>query len=278
MVVIALGLLGLCLGSFVNALVWRLYQQALPAKRRVASDQALSLSKGRSMCPHCQHVLGVMDLLPVVSWLWLRGRCRYCRATISAQYPLVELAMAAVFVGSYLLWPYTFDTQGIFLLSMWLLALVLLMALLIYDFRWMLLPNRLVFPLIGLGVIQVLVVAIVFDGGLRSVLAALFGLAVAGGIFFVLFQVSKGRWIGGGDVKLGFALGLILGSPLQAALLLFVASLLGCLVAVPGLVRKKLSRASRIPFGPYLIVAMLLVVLCGRIVTDWYVHDLLLLP
>lgn len=272
MTIAILILLGLCFGSFVNALVWRLYQQDLPKKKRAASDVELSISKGRSMCPHCKHTLAAADLLPLFSWLFLRGKCRYCHKPISWQYPLVELLTAVLFVMSYAFWPSTLNSQPSTLVpfAIWLVALVGLMALTVYDLRWMLLPNRIVYPLIVLAAFKVLAVSIFFDGGLRAFIDGALALAIAGGIFWVLFQLSDGKWIGGGDVKLGFALGLLLGSPALAFLMLFVASLLGTLMALPGLVTKRLDRTSKLPFGPFLIVATIIVQLFGRAVLDWY--------
>src|SRR5438105_4077844 len=84
--------LGLAFGSFINALVWRIHEKK-------------DWVRQRSQCPHCGHKLAAKDLVPVISWLALRGRCRYCGKPISLQYPLVELAMAAVFISSYYFWP-----------------------------------------------------------------------------------------------------------------------------------------------------------------------------
>lgn len=277
MIIAELVILGLCFGSFVNALVWRLYEQGLPAKQRAAKLKDLSITKGRSMCPSCKHTLAAKDLIPVFSWLQLRGRCRYCKQPIGWQYPAVEAATAVLFVLSYVFWPYAFDGQGIFLLVCWLVALVGLMALIVYDARWMLLPNKIVFPLIALGVVQVVVSAAFFDGGIRSVVNALAAVVVAGGIFYALFQLSDGKWIGGGDVKLGYAIGLFLGSPMLAFLMLFTASLLGISASLPSLITKKMSVGSRIPFGPFLILATMIVMLFGTAVVEWYKQHVLYL-
>jgi prepilin signal peptidase PulO-like enzyme (type II secretory pathway) len=277
MIIAALVVLGLCFGSFVNALVWRLYQQALPAKKRVAKLNELSISKGRSMCPHCKHTLAPLDLLPVVSWLMLGGRCRYCSKPIGLQYPAVEALTALVFVSSYLFWPFAFDTSGVFQLVCWLVAVIGLMALIVYDVRWMLLPDKVVFPLIALGVVKVLAVSLVFDGGIHNIIMAALSVAVAGGLFFVLYQLSRGTWIGGGDVKLGYALGLFIAKPELALLMLFVASVLGLVVALPGLASKKLSVTSRLPFGPMLIVATILVMLFGQNAVDAYLNMMTLM-
>src|SRR3954465_436221 len=104
MIIAVLVVLGLCLGSFVNALVWRLHEQEEGGSKKAAAKK-LSIIKGRSMCPHCKHALKPIDLIPVISWLSLRGKCRYCSKPISIQYPIVELSTALLFVVSYIWWP-----------------------------------------------------------------------------------------------------------------------------------------------------------------------------
>lgn len=272
MIILVLAVFGLCLGSFVNALVWRLRQQELASKKSpVASRQskkAYSIVTGRSMCPDCRHELAAKDLVPVFSWLYLRGRCRYCGNPISWQYPVVELANAILFIVSYLWWPYVFHGVGLYYFVFWLIFLVGFMALAVYDLRWQLLPNKLVFPLIGLATIQVLGAFIFYDTGWQTLAGAIWGILIASGIFYVIFQVSKGEWIGGGDVKLGMVIGLLLGGPLMSLLMLFFASCLGTLVGLPFLLAGK--RQMRIPFGPFLLAATVIVVLFGAGIISWY--------
>jgi leader peptidase (prepilin peptidase)/N-methyltransferase len=269
MIIAILAVLGLMFGSFVNALVWRLHEQTKPKKKRAASDKDLSMLTGRSMCPHCKHALGVMDLIPFFSWLALGGKCRYCRKPIDDT-PLAEIGLAVLFVTSYVFWPMQFDTAGTVAFVVWLASLVAFAALFIYDLRWMLLPNKIVYPLIALAAVHVLVQVLVFDGGIALALRAVSAMAIAGGLFYVLFHLSNGRWIGGGDVKLGFALGLLLMYPMKALLMLFVASLLGTLVTVPLMYRKKLGQTSQVPFGPFLIAATVIVMLFGAALLNWY--------
>lgn len=267
----ALLLAGLAFGSFINALVWRLHQQQLPKKKQLLSQTELSIVKGRSVCTNCKHKLAWYDLVPVLSWLTLRGKCRYCKIPISIQYPIIEVITAVLFVVSYSFWPLGLESlfdQVYF--GAWLASLVGLVALVVYDIKWMLLPNRIVFPLIGLASIGVVIRALSSDSTTSTLLNALGGLAVAGGIFFTLFQISNGKWIGGGDVKLGFALGLMLGSPSLAFLMLFSASLLGLIVTLPAVALKKTDFSSKIPFGPFLIMATIIAKLFGDSVIDWY--------
>lgn len=290
MIIFALGLLGLCLGSFVNALVWRIREQSLVTSRQsksrkiktsdkklATSDfQNLSILKGRSMCPHCHHMLSALDLLPLLSWIGLRGKCRYCHKNISWQYPLMELITAAVFVLSYIWWPVAFNASGTFNYIIWLLILTGFMALLVYDLRWMLLPDRIVYPLIALSVVAAVVNIVAFKGGLHMASDIAISLIIASGLFYGLFQLSKGKWIGGGDVKLGVIIGLVVAVPLQAFLVLFLASLIGTVTILPGLASKKLKATSRIPFGPYLIVATIIIKVFGASLVAWYRKKFLL--
>ncbi len=271
MMLAVLLVLGLALGSFVNALVWRVYQQGLPKKKRVASDKELSIVTGRSMCPDCRHTLAWYDLLPLVSWVLLVGKCRYCKKPVHWQYPVVELTVAVLFVVSYIFWPT--ELQGLtdqVIFGAWLAALVGLVALTVYDIRWMLLPNTLVLAVAAPAAISAAARMLAADNPLSGAFIIMGSIIVAGGIFYALFQVSDGKWIGGGDVKLGFVLGLLLASPVLAFLMLFVASLLGLVFALPGVVLGRKDFSSKLPFGPFLIAATVLTLLFGTGLVDWY--------
>lgn len=278
--IVLLVVLGLCMGSFVNATVWRIRQQTThhtvtpkKAKAKEPTAKDLSILQGRSMCVHCKHTLGALDLIPLFSWLALRGRCRYCHKRIDDS-PWVELCMPILFVMSYIWWPQVLAGDEWLHFGVWLVELVLLGALLVYDARWMLLPNRLVFPLTVIAGLYATSAVLTSDGVLHRLLDVALAVAIAGGIFYLLFRVSDGRWIGGGDVKLGYALGLIVLTPINALLLLFAASLLGTLYVLPPMAIGKLGQKSRVPFGPFLIVGAVVVVLFGQRLTDWYLGSL----
>ena len=265
MIIFVLIILGLAFGSFVTALTWRLHEKK-------------NFVTGRSQCEHCEHQLSALDLIPVFSWLFLGGKCRYCRKPIGWQNPVIELSMALLFVGSYLVWPLGFDAwQAVASFVLWLVYLVLLVALLVYDFRWMLLPNSLVFLLIGLSFI---------DAGLRLCLTPDFsvmgyllhiglGAGALGGFYWLLYTVSKGKWVGYGDVKLGLFMGIVAGWQL-ALLTLFLANLIGFLIVTPGLISGKLTPKSRVPFGPFLIVAFIAAILFGQQLINAYLSFVLL--
>lgn len=258
MIVALLVVAGLCFGSFVNALVWRLH------------EGKLSIVRGRSICPHCRRELAAKDLVPVLSWLLLRGRCRYCSKPISAQYPVVELATVGLFVASYAWWPEAFNPAQTVVFALWLALLTGLVALLVYDLRWFLLPDRLVYPLGGLAAAQTAVIIWTADKPPLALLNAALAVVVGGGLFLLLFQLSKGKWIGGGDVKLGAVIGLAAATPAGAFLSIFLAALAGSLVSVPLLAAGRLKRGSKIPFGPFLIIGLIIARLFGADILDWY--------
>lgn len=285
MIYVLLIFLGLCLGSFVNALIWRLHEQSEfyddegKQKKLTKADrkrlEKLSISKGRSMCAKCGHRLSVLDLIPVVSWLTLKGRCRYCKERIDDN-PVIEVVLPVVLVITYVFWPLSISTGSDYaLFGIWVLMMTCFVALAAYDFKWYLLPDKIVVPLTILSLIFVLFRSYISDDP-TSIYQALAGGIVLAGFFLLLHVVSKGAWIGFGDVKLAVSLGLIAGSPLMAALIMFVASLSGTLSALPQLVSAKRMVKRAIPFGPHLLLGTLIVFMFGQALVDWYLN--LLLP
>jgi prepilin signal peptidase PulO-like enzyme (type II secretory pathway) len=294
-ILIALVAFGMIFGSFANALIWRIHAQEeinekitdLQAKKKLNAAQKkeiqklqaelkpLSMAHGRSMCSMCRHPLAVKDLVPLFSWLSLQGKCRYCHEPIDDT-PWLEALLPLAFAASYLLWPLEFTGYGLVAFGFWLVMLVGFATLTVYDLRWQILPDRVVWPLVAVALIQVLLHIFVYKGGFAAAVDAFWGVMIASGIFYVLYIVSKGEWIGGGDVKLGIVLGLLVGGPLNGFFVLFAASMLGTLVSLPQLVSHKLNRKSAIPFGPFLMAAAVIVVLFGQRFTDWFETFLLL--
>ena len=223
------------------------------------------------MCSACHHPLAARDLIPLVSWLMLRGQCRYCHKPI-ADNPLIELCMPLLFVASYLWWPVTLQGWQWAVLAIWLATLAGLVALVVYDVRWLLLPNRIIYPLMALAGLGALITVLTADSPWRALLNCVAAVVVGGGIFYLLFQVSGGKWIGGGDVRLGWLLGLVVATPARSLLFIFFAALGGSLVSLPLLVEGRLKRSSVIPFGPFLIAGAILVQFFGGDVLTWYQH------
>lgn len=258
-------LVGLVFGSFADAIAWRLH-----TKRDFIRE--------RSECEHCHHKLGLLDLIPVLSWFVLRGKCRYCKKPIPPLVPLVEVGMGVAFLVSYLFWPLGFETwQGALLFGFWLVYLVCLGILLVYDIRWGLLPDAIVYPLVALGFV---------DAGLRATLMpdasialyaghVVLGIAAMAGIYGFLYFISKGRLVGMGDIKLAVFMGSVLGWQ-KTLTLLMLANIIGLIVVAPGLLTRRLTPKSRVPFGPFMIVAFVIVGLFGDALIQWYLQTFVL--
>lgn len=266
MVIAVLIIIGLCFGSFVNAMVWRMHEKQNKRSKYKAKD--LSIVTGRSMCVHCGHILDAKDLVPVLSWISLKGRCRYCHKPIPDT-PFSEIVTPLLFVLSYIVWPFGWQAGGVALFTLWLLIIVGFVALCVYDFRWQILPDRIV-AAVGCLVSLHLVTELIVRWDVHRLIGALWGIIFGAGIFWLIFQLSDGRLIGGGDVKLGVVYGLLLGGPINSLLCIFLASLLGTLVALPSAVVGKTSRTTKIPFGPYLLAATITVYLFGSSIVSWY--------
>lgn len=285
-VYIALILFGASLGSFAGATVWRLRARQLrfdkkqgekvDAKEYARLKKLLHKNplKDRSQCLHCHYVLKWYDLIPLFSWISLRGKCRHCRQPIGRFELAMELGVAALFVVSYAFWPFPIeDPLTIALFVLWLAAGVGLAILFAYDTKWFLLPDGTTLYVALVGLASVVVTMAVLNDTQGPLFGALWGVAIMSGIYLILFLVSKGAWIGFGDVKLGIGLGLLLGDWQLAFLALFLANLIGCLIVLPLMARGKLTRTSQVPFGPLLIAGTVIAKLFGVGILNWYISS-----
>jgi leader peptidase (prepilin peptidase)/N-methyltransferase len=236
---------GLLAGSFLNVVIARLPQEGE------------SLMRPRSRCPHCGHPVRPYDNVPVLSWLWLRGRCRDCGEPISARYPLVEALTGA-------LCALVVVTKGADQ-DAWLgIALVLtLVPITFIDLDHRIIPNRIVGPS---AVLALVILALTDVDALPTHLIA----AGAAGGFFLLAALAYPRGMGMGDVKLAAMLGLYLGTSVAPALL--AAMLSGTLVGGAIIVRKGAAegRKTAVPFGPFLALGALVGLFAGPDIVDWY--------
>jgi prepilin signal peptidase PulO-like enzyme (type II secretory pathway) len=256
--------IGLCFGSFALATAWRIRK-----KRDFVRDT--------SECEHCGHKLAPKDLVPVFSWLFLKGKCAYCKKPIPKLVPLAELFGGVVFACSFAFWPHSLE--GIFdttLFVLWCTALILLLILFFYDLQWFLLPNKLMYPLWAVSACSA-IVYFVQEPRVDRLLFICGSVAVSAGLFYALFMISRGAWIGFGDVRLGVAMGLLLASPWLGGLALFIASCVGIVVSLPSLLKKQTKMTTKIPFGPLLIVGLIIAKLWGPAIIDWYMANILLL-
>lgn len=259
MILAALIVLGLIMGSFLDAMVWRMHS---------GQDWV----RGRSHCDSCGHQLAGKDLIPLISWLASRGCCRYCTQKISWQHPLIELITAAVFGLSYLWWPLELnDIYGRALFIGWLIGTIGLTALAIYDLKWMLLPNKIVHPTLAVAFVARLVYILGREPHPWHAAGLWVGsILVASGFFWLLFILSRGNWIGYGDVRLGLITGTFLATPALSFLMIFLASVAGTLLALPLLAARGKSLKTRLPYGPFLIGSTMVVMLFGQMILDWY--------
>jgi len=264
---LAMFLLGMAMGSFLGASVWRLKEgKSVLAKQGV--------DKTRSLCEHCGHKLSPLDLIPVISWVALRGKCRYCRKRIHWQHPVVEIITGTAFALSWhYLSPTVFNSNGEWLhFSLWMIFLSGLITLAIYDIKHLEILNRIIYPMIALVILYRFFDGLFLDGGANSMREMTQGLLVGGGFFLALFYISKERWIGGGDVKLGFFFGAWLG-PAAALVALIIGFYSAFFVVIPLLMSKKISKKQPVPFGPFLIVGIFIATIWGNYIFDWYVTN-----
>jgi prepilin signal peptidase PulO-like enzyme (type II secretory pathway) len=243
-------LLGLTIGSFLNCFIYRL-------------DRKESPLRGRSFCPHCKHELRGNDLVPVLSFLFLKGRCRYCSKKISWQYPIVELFFGFLFV---FLFHYKLSviSFGNIIDFVYLVLIFCFFAIIfIYDLRHFLILDKIVYPAILLTFLYNLSD---FQELIYNHLPSAFGITA---FFLIIFLLSRGKWLGFGDVKLAFFLGLLLGFP-QTIVAFFLSFFSGAIIGVILILFKKKKLKSEVPFAPFLIIGSFIAFFWGSEIIRWY--------
>ena len=245
---------GLAVGSFLNAVIHRLH----------AGESFMS---GRSKCPHCHLNLSAWDLVPILSFLVLKGKCAYCGKPISWQYPAVEALTAVTFALAATAY------SGPEMIFVWgLSAFFILIA--VYDLKHFLILDKVLYPGFVLSVAYALYQDIGkgCDFGLGcATISGLVGILFIAGFFYLQHLVSKGKWIGFGDVKFGLMLGMAAGFPLSI-LLLFGAYLSGALVGLALIALGKKQMGSRLPFGTFLAASAIVTMLYGQSIMSWYLE------
>lgn len=239
---------GAVFGSFLNACVWR-------------KKQKKSIAKGRSVCTSCKNKILWFDNIPIISFFILKGRCRSCKEKISYQYPLVELWLTIAFIFVFLIHSGLLSNYILILRDcfvVWVLSFIF-----IYDFEYQEIPDSL--TLIPAGLIFVF--SLFF--GWHSWHDMIIGAVVAAGFFFLQFFVSKGKWIGGGDVRLGVLIGVILGWQ-KTILALMLAYIFGAVIGVFLILTNKKKITSEIAFGTFLAIATFVVMFFGEHIIGWY--------
>jgi len=248
---------GLVVGSFLNCVIYRL-------------ETGGSFLKGRSFCPHCKHTLCCWDLIPIFSFLILKGKCRYCQQKISFQYPLVEIATGLLFLQIFNFsafgepvvgWQFYQNLPSTFYL---LLITCFLIIIFVYDLKHFIIPDKVIFPAIIIALLYNLYQQLIT----LNFLYAAFGAAI---FFLAIVLVSRGKWMGLGDVKLAFFMGLLLGFP-NILVALFLAFLIGAIIGIGLILAKRKHLKSELPFGPFLVTGTFIALFWGQAIAYWYLN------
>ncbi|MGB9848061.1 MAG: prepilin peptidase [Minisyncoccia bacterium] len=290
---VILFLIGLGVGSFINVITTRFQPDS-----HIKFSQLVS---GRSRCPFCFHQLKWYDLIPIFSFVFLRGKCRYCKNKISYQYPIVEFLTAVIFLGLFLkiynltpvrlaLAQQIYSWPVILLLS-FAIYLSILIILSIIDLKYYLLPdNYILFGVVLAFLFNAFFYWInqnphnnFFTCGINFLgsyidyfncqipfwLSPILGAIFTSGFLFLIYLFSRGKGMGFGDVKLGIFIGLILGLT-NSILALVIAFIFGSIAGIILLVAKKRTLKSMVPFGPFLALGVLITIFFGSNLIDLY--------
>lgn len=253
---------GVMIGSFLNVLIIRL-----------PNDETIY---GRSHCTSCRHQLSLLDLIPLFSYLFLFGKCRYCKAKISARYFVIEIITGVLFAFSYWLISPVVLTDLVTLLFYWI-SISVLICVFVIDLEHFIILDNIIFPgAICLLLLNLVTVFLNTDSILSF--SNLFVLSVCAGLiaalpFFLVWFVSKGNWMGFGDVKLALFLGVCLGLP-NIFIGLMLSVLLGGLVSCILLAFTKSTLKTQLPFGTFLSVGTLITLFYGNEILKWYLSIL----
>jgi len=262
-VMIFLAILGASIGSFLSVLIYRLKHKQKGA------------IVGRSRCPHCKKNLNTLDLIPVFNYLLLGGHCRYCHKPISLYYFFLEITTALVFLLMYLRFPFilegnmmnNYGVDVMMALQFFLMTIAgsLLIGIFFFDLQYMEIPDMMVYPLIVVGLLWSLTSK---SADFPSII-----IAIAGALIFFGGQlwISKGAWLGEGDVYIAIAMAVMFGWKLLiiAVSLSYVIGAVLCLIL---LATKALKVKSKIPFAPFLVFGTFVTILYGNEILNWYLH------
>ena len=270
-------LFSLMIGSFLNVVIHRLpimlerewqaeYLGYFNPETQPQQEERYNLMVPRSACPHCGHAITAIENIPLLSWLWLKGRCRECQAPISARYPLVELLTALLSLVVAAIFPPSWGLLAALLLT-WVLV-----ALTFIDLDKMLLPDQLTLPLLWGGLLFNL------TGGFvplaDAVIGTMAGYLVLWNLYWAFKLLTGKEGMGYGDFKLLAALGAWLGWQ-ALPIVLLLSSLVGAFIGIGLILLRNHHQNKPIPFGPYLAIAGWIALLWGDTITHWYLTTFL---
>jgi leader peptidase (prepilin peptidase) / N-methyltransferase len=249
---------GAIIGSFLNVVILRLPR-----------GETLT---GRSHCPKCGHTLGALDLVPIFSFIFLKGRCRYCKSKISSRYVILETVTGLLFAAAFYYLNPVNPASAVLLIKFWL-VLASLVAIFTIDLEHFLILDEVVFP----AAAAILVLNIILDLAFHIKILSLHSHFISGLLaatllwllFFSVWWLSSGRWLGFGDVKLAILLGLILGWPLILVGFM-IAVMLGGAISLFLLLFGSKTLKSEIPFGTFLALGTVFALFYGDKLLNWY--------
>ena len=252
-------ILGLIIGSFINCLIWRLYKE--------------ESIMGRSYCPKCRNKIAWYDNIPVLSYLFLSGKCRHCNKGISFQYPLVEILTGILFGLVFYINFQSFNFQisafNFQLLTIFrdLFFISVMVIIFIYDLKWYMILDKITLP--SIIIVYFLNIYLGYEWKVL-----LFSGIIGGGFFLIQFIVSKGKWIGGGDIRLGFLMGVMFSWPI-IILAIFIGYFIGSFISIILLILSKKKWGSKVPLGVFLTTSSIITLFWGKEILNWYLNILL---
>jgi leader peptidase (prepilin peptidase)/N-methyltransferase len=236
-----------------------------------------SIVFGRSKCPSCKNQLRSYELVPLLSFMILKGKCRQCKEKISTFYPFVELVTGLLFALLYFRFADVLAGVNMYLFfAFYILAIMVLVVVFFFDIFHYIIPDKVVIPATIIAAFFA-IINIVFHSAWKldflvyspTIWNLVLGGVIGGGFFLILVLISGEKWMGWGDVKLGTFLGIILGYPL-ILVSLFFSFTIGSIVSIILIVAKKKTRKDIVPFGPFLVIGALIALFVGRYVVNWY--------
>ena len=237
-------IIGLIIGSFLNVIIYR-----LPLNDSIVLPS--------SHCPNCKTRLKFFDLIPVISYIFTKGKCRYCGEKISLIYPIVEILTALLFLLTFL--KYGLNTEFV-------IMLILISSLIVVSFidlKYQIIPNIITFSFIPMG----LILAIIFSH--ITFINSLLGLIIPAGILLLIAFIYK-KGMGIGDVKLIGMIGVFIGWK-YALISIFIGALIGSAYGIYMMLTDKMTRKTKIPFGPFISSGAVIMILWGDVLINWYV-------
>ncbi|MCX6811818.1 MAG: prepilin peptidase [Candidatus Berkelbacteria bacterium] len=244
---------GAIIGSFSNVVIYRL---------KIAKNGKANINlSGRSKCPHCKKELTIFELIPILSFVFLSARCAKCKKPISWQYPLVEIISGILTVIPL----YFLGFSNIYAYLV-ILILYLFIVIFFYDLKNFIVPDVALYPLFFL----ILVFDIIKLAKHDVILLNLFiGTLIGGGLFLILVYFSREKWMGWGDVKLGFLLGLLLAYP-YIIVSHVMAFIIGAVISLILIGFRGKTLKSEVPFAPFLVLAATITLFWGQMIINWY--------